>query len=380
MAMNAQPYPAGFEQNVVRFARDLRQARFLLGPQELTLAFEALATTDLARVNDVKVTLRLIFAKTPRERKLFDAYFDHYFGGGLLTPETPQNNDNLPKSRKIKQVSMLDWQQGEQSESQLDTMGYSPQAVEAKGDGLLSVNDVDTLAMLVKRLSKQLFTLPSRRFSPTSRKRGMLDLRRSMRRSLSHGGELMHLQYKARKPGKTRLVFVFDASGSMMVYNQLLLQLAYAFVRQQSLGKAEVFGFSTDLYYLTPALKQGGVHEALRAAQRAMPGRSGGTKIGHCLHTLLHDYSHLLDPKTILIINSDGWDTGELELLKRSMQALHARSHTLIWLNPLAASPGYEPTASGMRTAWPYIDVFAASHNLASLQGLERKLMKRNAW
>ena len=94
----------------------------------------------------------------------------------------------------------------------------------------------------------------------------------------------------------------------MMVHSHLLLQLAYAFVRERRLSRTQVFGFSTELYPLTEHLQRGGVAEALRAARLAMPGRSGGTKIGASLTTLLERYGQLLDNKTILIINSDGWD------------------------------------------------------------------------
>jgi hypothetical protein len=107
-----------------------------------------------------------------------------------------------------------------------------------------------------------------------------------------------------------------------------------------------------------------------------MPGRSGGTKIGASLQQLLERFGPLIDSKTIVIINSDGWDTGDLDILRSAMRSLHERSKRVIWLNPIAASPGYEPTASGMKTAMPYIDIFAPSHNLESLEKLEAQLLR----
>lgn len=74
------------------------------------------------------------------------------------------------------------------------------------------------------------------------------------------------------------------------------------------------------------------------------------------------------------IIASDGWDTGDLEVLERAMRSLKRRSARVIWLNPLAGSPGYRPSAAGMKTVLPFVDVFAPAHNLDSLRALEGHL------
>jgi uncharacterized protein with von Willebrand factor type A (vWA) domain len=57
---------------------------------------------------------------------------------------------------------------------------------------------------------------------------------------------------------------------------------------------------------------------------------------------------------------SAGWDTGELELLEETLCRIKQRLANLIWINPLAANPKYEPTVQGMRIALPYIDVLTS--------------------
>ena len=370
-------YAKTVEANVLAFARELREAGLLIGPQEVALGLKALGSVSLKGAEDAKRALRTVFATTPLEQRIFDRLFERYWTGGLLEGEDVAHSLNLPKPKRLNQFSMVEWEQGEVSDDTLDTLAYSAQAAKASEDEPVQGTDVEELRKLVRRLSKHFATRPSRRWTPSGRRGEMADLRRTIRRSLGRGGELLEISFKRRKLGKMRLVFVFDVSGSMMVYSQLLLQLAYAFVRETSLGRAEVFGFSTELYHLTPHLRRGGVAEAVSAARRAMPGRSGGTRIGEALSSLLEHHGALIDRDSVVIINSDGWDTGDLDRLRSAMRTLNERAERVIWLNPLAGSPGYEPTASGMRTALPYIDTFAPAHNLASLQALESRLGNR---
>ena len=371
------PYPATLEHNLLTFARGLREHDLLVSPQESALALRALGTLDLGDKVEVRAALKSIFATTPQEGLRFEKLFDLYWGGGLLGDEEQVPKPQVPpKPRGVSGVSMVDWDAGARGEDTVDTYAYSADEVVSKEEGAVLVSEVEVLSRLVRRLAKRLATKPSRRWTPTLRKGEVTDLRRTIRHSLGRGGELLELRYKRRALGKTRTVFVFDVSGSMMVYSHLLLQLAYAFVRERRLSRTEVFGFSTDLYRLTPHLERGGVAEAIRAARLAMPGRSGGTKIGASLAALLERHGTFIDSKTVVIINSDGWDTGDLDVLHGAMRSLKERANRVIWLNPLAASPGYEPTASGMKTALPFVDVFAPSHNLASLQALEQALAK----
>jgi hypothetical protein len=81
-----------------------------------------------------------------------------------------------------------------------------------------------------------------------------------------------------------------------------------------------------------------------------------------------------LGARTVVILISDGWDTGEVEVLEAAMRELNRRSARVIWLNPLLGGTGYEPLCQGMRAALPHVDVFAPAHNLESLRRLERHL------
>ena len=71
---------------------------------------------------------------------------------------------------------------------------------------------------------------------------------------------------------------------------------------------------------------------------------------------------------------SDGWDTGNTEILAESMERLHQKARKIIWLNPLAGNPTFRPTVQGMQAAMPFVDVFAPVHNVESLRNVGKWL------
>jgi hypothetical protein len=71
-----------------------------------------------------------------------------------------------------------------------------------------------------------------------------------------------------------------------------------------------------------------------------------------------------------VIVVSDGWDRGDPRLVEVETARLRRNCHRLVWLNPLAGTPGYQPLAAGMRAAYPYIDDFLAAGTVASLERL----------
>jgi uncharacterized protein with von Willebrand factor type A (vWA) domain len=113
----------------------------------------------------------------------------------------------------------------------------------------------------------------------------------------------------------------------------------------------------------------------LRKLSQRAAGWSGGTRIGESLRQFNQNYGgKLLSRDTIFIILSDGWDTGEPELLASQLRTTKRRVRKVLWLNPLLGLKDYQPVTQGMSAALPYVDVFAPAHNLESLLALERHL------
>jgi len=80
---------------------------------------------------------------------------------------------------------------------------------------------------------------------------------------------------------------------------------------------------------------------------------------------------------TVVIITSDGLDVGAPDMLRDAMRELHRRSAGVVWLNPLLETEGYEPTASGMRTARPYVTTFTSVNDAPGLARLSRTVRVR---
>ena len=159
----------------------------------------------------------------------------------------------------------------------------------------------------------------------------------------------------------------------MELYSAFLIQFMYAF--QQVYRRMETFVFSTSLKRVTSLLKQKNFNEAMQQLSNENNGWSGGTRIGESLNAFVNEHGKkLIDSKTIVIILSDGWDTGNIDLIKTNMEFIHTKSKKMIWLNPLAGFEDYKPHVSAMKAAMPFIDVFAPVHNVESLKRLGKWL------
>jgi uncharacterized protein len=139
-------------------------------------------------------------------------------------------------------------------------------------------------------------------------------------------------------------------------------------------ARVESFVFSTTIRRITSLLKEPTYEGALQGLRDQVHDWSGGTRIGACLSTFNGEWAKLVDSRTVVVILSDGWDTGDPELLAGELQRLRMRSRKLVWLNPLLGSIDYQPLTQGMQAALPHLDVFAPVHNLSSLRALEKHL------
>src|SRR5262249_3230276 len=156
-------------------------------------------------------------------------------------------------------------------------------------------------------------------------------------------------------------------SGSMDLYSRFLLQFLFAL--QSAFSRVETFTFSVRLTRVTEYLRARSYREVLRRLT-AVKDWSGGTKIGESLAEFNRGWASLVDRRTIVMLLSDGWDTGDPELLAAELLRIKRRAGRVIWLNPLLGNPSYEPLTRGMAAALPLVHRFPAAHNLAALREL----------
>jgi hypothetical protein len=237
----------------------------------------------------------------------------------------------------------------------------------------ITAADLADLELIALRLLRQMSLRLSRRLK-AARLPGKVDLRRTIRASISRGGDPIYLSFRNRRLQQLRLVVLLDVSGSMNPYSLFLVRFAYAL--QKYFKRVDTFLFSTRLTDITTALRAHNLNDALNAVSHEASDWSGGTKIGESLREFVSAHGRLLTRNTLFMVLSDGWDTGDPEALAAELGEIKRRVRKVIWLNPLLGMEGYEPVTRGMSAALPHIDVFAPAHNLQSLLELEGHLRR----
>jgi uncharacterized protein with von Willebrand factor type A (vWA) domain len=189
------------------------------------------------------------------------------------------------------------------------------------------------------------------------------------RRNLATGGDFVEWIWRRRTTRPRPLIVIADISGSMERQSRLLLRFVQAI--SGTAVKAESFVFSTRLTRVTRILRDRDRDRALAKVSDAVHDWAGGTRIGESLRTFNQKWARrVMKSGAVVVIVSDGWDRGDPKLVAREMARLQRSCHRLVWLNPLAGAPGYQPLAAGMQAAYPYIDDFLPAGTVASLERL----------
>ncbi len=368
--------------NVVAFCRYLRSHGFNVTAGDQADVLRAFKVVSLSNREMFRLTLRALLTKTRADQQRFDQLFTEYWEELSRAvdskikegDEAEQNNQQQPSAQQqFSLQSLQNWLHGREAETEEETAAYSPVEVLTHKDfSTFSDDELREVMKLITVIAKSLAMRTNRRYQKAHHS-PHFDLRRTMRQNLRRGGEIIDLAFRKQKIRKLKLVMLCDVSKSMDLYSQFLIQFIYAF--QTVYRQVETFVFSTGLHRITEQLQTAHFKEALKEIESAVPDWSGGTKIGASLETFVQEFgSRMLDDRTVVLILSDGWDTGEIKLLEACMQHIQSRAAKVIWLNPLAGSETFQPTVRGMQAALPYIDVFAPAHNVESLRNLVRLL------
>jgi uncharacterized protein with von Willebrand factor type A (vWA) domain len=396
-------YPFGsLPSNLVAFAAVLRRDYdFRIGSGEVHEAARALAQVDLANERTVRDALRPILSRSREDAIVFDRAFTAFFFPGApgarqpsLPPvgreieheagrveERPSRAPAMPGAHLEQEerpaaapISPLPLADAEAAAALVGRASYSPLEAQALGAApVLTPADAAWLTAaraLVRRLQLGL----SRRWRPAGRGR-RFDLRRTLRASVQTGGEALTVRWLRRLRRTPRVVLLIDGSRSMEPYARAALQIAVALASVTM--RVEVFAFSTALKRVTDDVRRAAAGET-RRLQRLQHAWAGGTSIGPCLRDFLRRFGERMTGReTVVMICSDGLDVGAADTLQGAMRDLQRCSASIVWLNPLLETPGYEPIASGMRIARPYVNVFTSVNDAAGLVRLARMLRMR---
>ncbi len=369
--------------NIVLLCRFLRQKGFALSATEEADALQSLTFLPIDQEKYFKEALKAILAKSKYQRQKFNEYYDEFWDQlsravDSKTKEAPVKKEKKSDAQK-KQAqfeSLKSWLNLTPADEEKEVSSFSDlEVLTRKNFSDLSKEELRLMMQLLQKLARKLAHQKSRLNKP-SKKHKNLDLKRTMRANMRNGGEIQHLLFSKKKERKLKLVLLCDVSKSMDLYSRFFVHLIYAF--QNSYDKIETFVFSTALHRVTEILDNYEFDKAFDTISDRVPHWSGGTTIGSCLRHFTKEYGHgMLDKKTIVLILSDGWDTGEPETMKDAMKTIYKKTKKIVWLNPLAGNENFSPDALGMKTALPYIDVLASAHNLVSLKKAMTQLQKR---
>ncbi|MEO9774771.1 VWA domain-containing protein [Roseibium sp.] len=376
------------------FVRSLRDSGFKVGLAETRDALSLLRTPLMNRPSGLKGAYRALFCGRLSDWQRFDEIFDAFWTGrgvksgvkvtGSSTRKGAKTVRELMDAQGNRQESIagdVERVPGEEDEDTGETpSGRREGASLAESLGQVDfrkIQDPEALEKahaLAERLARTMRVRLTRR-DQQKRKGRRLDLRRTIRHSIAHGGTPIELIRKGPRERQLRLVILLDASGSMNNYTGVFTRFVHGML--DNFREAEAFLFHTRLVHVSSALSERDAGRALDRMGLMAQGVGGGTKIGEALADFNRWHAaRVIHSRTCVMILSDGYDTGEPAFLGEEMARLRRRCKRIVWLNPLIGWQGYAPTAGGMSAAMPYIDLFAPAHNLDSLAALEPYLAR----
>lgn len=360
---------------------------------QATQSLEGLQHIDLSKIQEWKNALKSIYCYNFETFEKFDELFDSFWTNEGRKKTTVQRQNNNKNNKTINTRSIL----APPEQGTLDNDSTNKSMTNNENDMEVSSNAVSKITAsfienkkktdlkelidsdlqkrihsAVLKIAKSIKHKRSRRLL-ADRKGAKLDLRKIVSKSLAYEGYPIKL-YKKSKPKKPmRIVSILDISGSMKVYSQIFLTFVKGLVGVDQ--SADVYLFHTRLMRVTEYLKENDTLNAVNRISLLTEGFSGGTKIGKSLKEFNNIYSkNNVNGRTVVIIISDGYDTGNPKIVSQELEKLKKRNCKIIWLNPLLGWENYEPVASSMKEASPYLDLFAPCSTIEDLENLEKEL------
>jgi uncharacterized protein with von Willebrand factor type A (vWA) domain len=380
--------------NVVHFARVLRNAGVPVGPDRVLAALAAIEAVGLARRDDVHAALSAVMLDRHEQQALFDDVFAAFWRDpkllermmAELLPKISGRGDREKKRRPNRLADAL------AAGAPRDAAAQPPrpdEQVEFETSFAFSDRerlqraDFESMTTAEFELAKKLAEEVPLPFAPVRRRRhaasarGRIDLRATML-AMARQPETLVPRFSRPRSELPTIVVLLDVSGSMDRYARLMLHYVHGLTRRYL--KVHTLTFGTRLTNITRALRHRDPDHALELASAQVQDWKGGTRIASCLDDFNRHWARrLLGANAALLLVTDGLDRDEHGELTRAAQQLRLFARQIVWLNPLLRFDRFEPRAGGVRALLPYVDRFLPVHNLASLADLATALTARPA-
>ncbi len=378
--------PSGaLADNIMHFARALRAAGMPVGPGSIIDAVQAVEVAGVTQREDFRAALESVFVTRYEHRVLFDQAFGIFWKRrgfmekliAMMSPIAEPEKEDQPVQKpkagatRIAQA-LLPRKEPEQAQTELEidqrfTMSTS-EVLQKKDFAQMTAEEMSVATRAIERMTLSDDEVRTRRFAADLR--GLrIDPRRTFRRSLRAGGQMIELAKRSRVMRHPPVVAICDISGSMSDYTRIFLHFLHALTEKRR--RVHTFLFGTRLSNVTRALRHKDPDEALALCTAEVEDWSGGTRIGGCLHRFNRDWSRrVLGQGAIVLIFTDGLEREGTKELALEMERIHKSARRVIWLNPLLRYDRFEPLAQGIRAMLPHVDEFRPVHNLASIEML----------
>ena len=352
-------------QVFVDFTRRLRAEGLAAPPSLSKELLAAVQTHGLRDGTDNYYAMRAITIRRPEDIATFDAVFIEFFGGGKV-PEIISEDQAI----QLEQLGLRSTADGEESEEDADAQAGASSTERLLHRDFLAMDEREWIEAqrLIQEMRFRSAESLTHRWQP-DRRGNRPDLRRMFKRMSRPDGEMMHLDFQSRRPRRRPILILADVSGSMERYAEAFLYFAHAL--RGRLGRVEAFVFSTRLTRITREMSRRDPLHALAMVSESVEDWSGGTRIGEAFADFNLRWSRRVTRGgPICLVLSDGWDCGEPEELAAATEKLSRSVHSLVWLNPLAASENYRPATRGMVAALPYIDHLVPAASISDLSSI----------
>ena len=365
-------------QHIIQFVRYLRTKDFTVSAHEELEILKVLESGIPTSYALQKAMFKSILVKNRKQFLTFGEIHDDYWTqlaraeDGKIKNEEKEVSVPKPSRQKSNLQALKNWLYNGQKSDDLEVASYSAlEAISRQDFSSFKTEEHKDLQDIIQMIAKRMANKKSRR-NIRSHAQKTIDVKNTIRHSMRNGLDIHTFQFKEKQVKKLNLILICDVSRSMELYSKFLIEFMYGF-NQVSLH-IKTFAFSTRLVSLTQTLTDGNFDNVLNNLADQVPYWSSGTRITESLTQFRNKYGNkLLNNKSIVLILSDGWDTGDTDDLESTMKYLQKKSKRLIWINPLASNPNFKVETKAMQIAMPYIDLFTSAHNLESLKAITRQ-------
>ena len=380
--------------NIVYFARALRQSGLNASPDQILNSIEAVHVVGFQNKIDMYWALHACFVTNVEQMQVFSQmfrlfwrdprYLEHMMSIMLPSIRGVAKEEATPSGSKRAADSLIgnrltsnlhnDKPNGHEVEYSIDASGSasSKEKLKSMDFDQMTADEASNAQKIIASIQLPIAPLTSRRM--TRHHNGNIPgWRETMRNTARTGGQVIDIKYRKHCIKWPNIVALCDVSGSMSAYSRAILHFLHALINRKRSNWARVsaFTFGTQLTNITRYLTSSDVDIALQLTGKEVEDWDGGTRIGDCLHNFNLKWSRrVIGHGSVVLLISDGLESGDPELLAKEMKRLHLSSHRVIWLNPLLRWKGFAPKARGIRAILPHVDCFRSVHNIDSLENL----------